>query len=44
MLKYLDLIRDKEKDDPSKGRIILDNISKNLKEEVMRNYYGNILK
>ena len=44
VLKYLDYIIDKEKDDPKKGTIILETVSKNLREEVYKNYFCKILK
>lgn len=43
VLKYLDYIHDKEKDDPKIGMNILNSISKNLREEVQRDYFCKIL-
>ena len=43
-MKYLDYIQDKERDDPKIGINILNAVSKNLREEVFRNYFCKILK
>ena len=39
VLKYLEYIRDKEKYDPKIGMNIINSLSKNLKEEVQRDYF-----
>jgi hypothetical protein len=43
VLKYLDFIQDKDEEDPQKGKVIIDTLSKSLREEIYRNYYGTIL-
>ena len=43
VLKYLEYIRDKEKYDPKIGMNILNSISKNLREEVQRDYFCKLL-
>lgn len=43
VLKSLDYIQKKEKEDPKNGNSILESLSKNLREEVFIDYYGKIL-
>ena len=44
VLANLECIQLKEIEDAKNGNLILDNISKNLKEEVLKAYYGIILR
>lgn len=44
ILKYLEYIQHKEKEQPQNGQALVYDLSVNLQQEIKREFYGNILK